>query len=165
MENAWESVLQKIYTSDSLLSQVKNWKAEGLKIVFTNGCFDLIHMGHLQYLSAARALGDKLIIGINSDESVRKLKGNHRPIKEEKTRLALLASLSFVNAVILFSEETPLNLIKSIEPEILCKGGDWTVDQIVGATEVVALGGKVKSIPFLKGHSTTSLEQKIKSHI
>lgn len=155
-------IQQKIYTQDNLPFRLAQWKFQNKKIVFTNGCFDLLHYGHIDYLAAARALGDKLIIGINSSDSVQRLKGKHRPIKDDITRQHLLASLFFVDAVIEFSEDTPLQLIQFIQPDILVKGGDWSVENIVGGKEVLAKGGVVKSLPFVEGYSTTALEEKIK---
>ncbi len=155
-------IRKKIYTQDNLPFRLAQWRFQNKKIVFTNGCFDLLHYGHIDYLAAARALGDKLIIGINATESVQRLKGKHRPIKDDITRQHLLASLFFVDAVIEFSEDTPLNLIQLIQPNILVKGGDWSVENIVGSKEVLANGGEVKSLPFVEGYSTTALEEKIK---
>lgn len=155
-------IKQKIYTQNTLPNRLAQWRFMDKKIVFTNGCFDLLHYGHIDYLAAARALGDKLIVGINATESVQRLKGNHRPIKDDLTRQYLLASLFFVDAVIEFSEDTPLNLIQFIQPDILVKGGDWAVENIVGSKEVLANGGEVKSLPFVEGYSTTALEEKIK---
>ncbi len=159
------NIKQKIYTTDNLPSRLAQWRFQDKKIVFTNGCFDLLHYGHIDYLAAARALGDLLIVGINSTESVQRLKGNHRPIKDDITRQHLLASLFFVDAVIEFSEDTPLKLIQFIQPDILVKGGDWAVENIVGSEEVLAKGGEVKSLPFVEGYSTTAIEEKIKKKI
>ena len=155
-------IQQKIYTQDNLPFRLAQWRFQNKKIVFTNGCFDLLHYGHIDYLAAARALGDKLIVGINATKSVQRLKGKHRPIKDDLTRQHLLASLFFVDVVIEFSEDTPLNLIQLIQPDILVKGGDWSVENIVGGKEVLANGGAVKSLPFVEGYSTTALEEKIK---
>ena len=152
----------KIYTLEQFKHKLLELKAAEKKLVFTNGCFDLIHLGHLQLLTRAKALGDFLIVGLNSDESVRRLKGPERPIKDEINRAALLGALEAVDAVILFAEDTPLELIKSIVPDILCKGGDWQPEQIVGADIVLAEGGQVRSLPFLPNHSTTALANKIK---
>jgi len=161
----WESVTSKIFSLTDLKTKVEAVKSNGNSVVFTNGCFDLVHLGHLQYLCEASTLGDYFIVGVNADASVRALKGEHRPIKDEETRSSLLASLAFVDAVVLFSDSTPIEIITTILPDVLCKGGDWELDQIVGAKEVIAKGGTVKRISFLPGHSTTSLEQKIKSYI
>ena len=131
--------------------------------MFTNGVFDLLHPGHVDYLAKAADLGDSLIVGLNADASVKKLnKGALRPLQSEWARAYVLSALESVKAVIIFSEETPLNLINAIQPDVLVKGGDYTIDTIVGAKEVLALGGEVKVIPFLEGYSTTAIEQKIK---
>ena len=160
----WQAITDKIFELKPLSQKIEALRSDGKKVVFTNGCFDLIHQGHLEYLCSASELGDFLVIGLNADESVRRLKGAHRPIKDEWTRASLLAALAFVDAVIIFTEDTPLNLITTLKPDVLCKGGDWAIDQIIGADIVLKNGGLVKSIPFLPGHSTTSLEQKIKSY-
>ena len=154
---------QKIVTLSELLPQVKQWKADGKKIVFTNGCFDLLHAGHIAYLTEAASLGDILILGLNSDASVRKLKGPQRPINNETTRSALLSSMFFINAVVFFSEDTPLELIKSIQPDILVKGGDYKPEEIVGAKETIANSGKVEVLTFLPGYSSTAIINKIKN--
>lgn len=133
------------------------------KIVFTNGCFDLLHLGHIDYLGKAADLGDLLIVGVNTDASVNKLKGVNRPISKAEQRLHLLASLFFVDAVILFDEETPYDLIRFIQPQVLVKGGDYSIDNIVGADLVKAGGGFVHTIPLLTGYSTTLTEEKIKN--
>ena len=125
------------------------------KIIFTNGCFDILHVGHVRYLKKARSLGDWLIVGVNSDSSVRKLKGPGRPVNSEKERMEVLAALKAVDEVRLFSEPTPENLIRKIRPDILVKGGDWKIKDIVGAKEVLDWGGKVKRISFIKGRSST----------
>ena len=154
-----------IYTSvEHLASQVRTWQQSGLEVVFTNGCFDLLHLGHITYLRQAAALGDRLVVGLNSDASVRRLKGEHRPIKDEATRAAILAALEMVDAVVVFGEDTPLYLISTILPDTLVKGGDWAPEQIVGSDVVLAHGGRVESLAFVEGHSTTSLEDKIKGH-
>jgi len=151
----------KILDESTLPATLTRWRLFEQKIVFTNGCFDLLHYGHLHYLAAAKALGDKLIIGVNSANSVKKLKGVHRPINDDLTRYHLLASLSFVDAIIEFDAATPYKLIKTIQPKILVKGGDWQPEQIVGADLVLANGGVVKSLPFVDGYSTTNIESKI----
>jgi D-glycero-beta-D-manno-heptose 1-phosphate adenylyltransferase len=138
------------------------WEKDELRVVFTNGVFDLIHPGHVHYLNAASNLGDRLIIGLNNDDSARLLeKGSGRPINTEMARATVLAALQMVDAVILFEESTPLNLIKSLNPNVLVKGGDYDVADIVGASEVSEAGGEVKIIPFVEGYSTTSIEQRI----
>lgn len=156
--------LSKIYPDlPALLEQVKAWKAAGKKIVFTNGCFDIIHPGHIDYLEKAADMGDVLIIGVNTDASVSKLKGPHRPIQSETARLRVLAGLSATTALILFDEGTPKDLIKAVLPDILVKGGDYTVTDIVGYREVTENGGQVTTIAFLPGYSTSAIEQKIKA--
>ncbi len=135
------------------------------RIVFTNGCFDLIHLGHIDYLSKAADFGELLVIGLNTDASVRKLKGKHRPIKDEQSRAMILASLFFVDFVILFDEETPYELIKSIRPKVLIKGSDYNVEDIVGYDIVKEGGGKVVTLDFLDGYSTSLIENKIKEGI
>lgn len=132
------------------------------KIVFTNGCFDILHLGHIHLLKKAKKLGDVLIIGLNSDSSVKKIKGEERPIKDENTRAQILASLEMVDFVVIFKEKTPLRLIKSIRPDVLVKGGDWKESEIVGADFVKSYKGKVKRIKYLKGHSTTQIIKRIK---
>jgi rfaE bifunctional protein nucleotidyltransferase chain/domain len=130
-------------------------------IVFTNGCFDILHRGHIQYLAQAAGLGDLLVIGLNTDESVRKLKGPSRPVLDEGTRSVVLASLGFVSAVVLFDEDTPYNLIKKIQPHILVKGGDYRAEEIVGYDLVKAHGGQVLTIPLVEGYSSTSIIEKL----
>lgn len=138
------------------------YKAVGRKIVFTNGCFDILHVGHATYLEAARKEGDCLVVGLNSDASIRSIKGPERPINNEQSRARVLAALGCVDHVVLFEEDTPQNLIEALMPDVLVKGGDWPVDKIVGAPEVMAAGGKIMSIPLVKSFSTTSLLEKIK---
>ncbi len=141
---------------------IKNWKKQGNKIVFTNGCFDILHKGHVDYLREAKKLGDKLIVGLNSDISVRKLnKGKARPLQDEASRKAVLEALKHVDLVILFDEETPERLIRQIRPDVLVKGGDYTVNQIAGSEFVLQNGGEVKIIPLTEGYSTSAIEQKI----
>ena len=131
------------------------------RIVFTNGCFDILHVGHARYLADARALGDLLVVGINTDASVRVLKGADRPIQNENDRAELIASLGVVDFAVLFGEQTPLELIEALAPDVLVKGGDWRPEQIVGSKFVLARGGEVQSLPFHPGHSTTSLIERI----
>jgi D-beta-D-heptose 7-phosphate kinase/D-beta-D-heptose 1-phosphate adenosyltransferase len=133
---------------------------ESQNIVFTNGCFDLLHVGHVRYLNQARKIGDKLFVGINSDASVQKLKGPTRPIQNESDRAEILANLNSVDFVVIFDQETPLELIKKVRPDFLVKGGDWKPEQIVGSDFVQAYGGKVQSLQFVDGKSTTSLIKK-----
>ncbi len=151
----------KIYTAETILPAVMRWKFQGKKIVFTNGVFDLLHDGHLLSLHEAAAHGDILIVGLNSDKSVKRLKGNSRPIQEEKTRAAVLANLLVTGGIILFEEDTPLELIKLILPQVLVKGGDYKVEDIAGAKEVIEAGGEVVIVPILSGHSTTSTIEKM----
>jgi len=151
----------KIFDQQGMKKQFSRWHEKGESIVFTNGCFDILHAGHIRYLEAAAALGDHLIIGVNDDNSVRRLKGETSPINVLDSRLYLLASLSCVDGVVSFSGDTPLELIMELHPDILAKGGDYTVASIVGAKEVLAWGGKVEVIPFVDGFSTTKLERKI----
>jgi len=131
------------------------------KIVFTNGCFDILHAGHVQYLQAAKALGDVLVVGLNSDASVKRLKGEYRPINNEHDRAIVIAALAAVDYVIIFNEDTPYELIKQIQPDVLVKGGDWAVEDIVGHDIVLAKGGVVKSLLFIEGQSTTSIIQRM----
>jgi rfaE bifunctional protein nucleotidyltransferase chain/domain len=157
------SIQEKVFTHISdAMPLVRRWKAEGKKLVFTNGCFDLLHIGHVLYLEDARKLGDKLIVGVNSDASVSRLKGPHRPIKDEYNRMHILAALASVDMVIRFDAETPLELIREIVPQVLVKGGDWKPEQIVGSDIVLAAGGEVRSLRFVEGYSTTALEEKIR---
>lgn len=144
-------------------SLIQGWKTAGNRIVFTNGCFDLLHRGHIQYLSEASALGDKLIVGLNSDGSVSRLKGENRPVKNEVNRSEILASLMQVDMVVIFEGDTPLDLIKKIVPDVLVKGGDWEVEKIVGANFVLERGGAVKSLPFVEGESSTQIINRILS--
>ena len=138
-----------------------NWREQNQKIVFTNGCFDLLHLGHVDYLAKAKDLGDRLVIGVNSDASVKRLKGEFRPLQDENSRLHLLAALEVVDAVVLFDEDTPYELIKKIQPDILVKGADYKIENIVGYDIVTSRGGSVKTIEFIEGYSTTNIEQRI----
>ena len=133
----------------------------GKKIVFTNGCFDILHTGHVSYLNQARSLGDLLVIGLNSDASVKRLKGSSRPINSEQDRKFVIENLKAVDYVEIFEEDTPYNLIKKVSPSLLVKGGDWKVDQIVGSDLVLNNGGEVKSLKFIDGFSTTNIIEKI----
>lgn len=155
-------IKNKIYTRESLVHQCNMWRYMGKKIVFTNGCFDILHHGHLDLLARAADLGNILIVGVNTDASVKRLKGPDRPVTGEQDRLFQLASLLCVDAVCLFDEDTPLELIKTVKPAVLVKGGDYTVDKVVGADFVAANEGTVSIIPFVDGYSTTSLLQRIK---
>ncbi|MCP4579862.1 MAG: D-glycero-beta-D-manno-heptose 1-phosphate adenylyltransferase [Deltaproteobacteria bacterium] len=157
-----ESYLKKICTLEEAKINCDALKNSGKRrIVFTNGCFDILHPGHARYLSSARDLGDYLIVALNSDRSVRSIKGTKRPIFPEKMRAELLAALECVDSVLIFDEENPLRVIKSLLPHILVKGGDWQKNQIIGADVVKATGGQVRRIPFVTGYSTTSIIDKI----
>lgn len=157
-------IQKKIINSDNELnSLLEEWAANKYKVVFTNGCFDLLHRGHVDYLSKARDLGDKLFLGLNTDASVSVLKGEHRPIQDEQSRLQIMASLDFVDAVMLFNEDTPYELIKKVQPDVLVKGADYKPEDIVGYDIVTAKGGEVKTLEFLEGYSTSSIEKKIKN--
>lgn len=160
--NLEQTLLNKIQPLASLKAMVSVWQSEGKKIVFTNGVFDLLHIGHVTYLAKAADLGDKLVIGLNTDSSVKRIKGDSRPINDQNNRAALLASLFFVDGVVLFEEDTPLNLISTLLPDVLVKGADYTIDNIVGAKEVIANGGEVKTINFVEGYSSTSIINRIK---
>jgi len=153
---------QKIFTLPALLHLVAGWKMLGKKIAFTNGCFDILHEGHIFSLSQAAKEGDVLIVGVNSDASTRQLKGPERPINNEHSRSLLLASLVITDAVIVFNEETPLQLITALMPDVIVKGGDYTVEQVAGAKEVIANGGRVVINPIIPGFSTTGILEKIK---
>lgn len=156
------SLLAKITDAASLKASIAGWKAEGKKVVFTNGVFDLLHIGHITYMAKAAELGDKLIIGLNADASVKRLKGDDRPVNDQNSRALLLAALFFVDAVVLFEEDTPQQLITALLPDVLVKGADYAIENIVGAKEVIANGGEVKTINFVEGHSSTAIIQKIK---
>lgn len=154
-------IKQKIYTLPELLKQVKRWKFLGKKIAFTNGCFDILHEGHIFSLSQAALEGDVLIVGVNADASTKRLKGPSRPVNNENSRALLLASLVMTDAVVIFEEDTPLELIAAILPDTIVKGGDYTVEQVVGAKEVMANGGRVVINPIVPGFSTTGIIEKI----
>ncbi len=153
----------KVLDSKNLVTAIEFYKSKNIKIVFTNGCFDLLHVGHVRYLSEAASLGEILIVGINSDSSVQKLKGPTRPIQNENDRAEILASLKSVQHTIIFSEETPKELIQIVQPDILVKGGDWATDQIVGSDFVLKRGGQVLSLQFVDGKSTTKIIEKSKT--
>jgi rfaE bifunctional protein nucleotidyltransferase chain/domain len=149
--------------ADADRARIAAWRAAGERIVFTNGVFDLLHRGHVEYLEEARALGDRLVVGINADASVRRLKGRERPIVGERDRRDLVASLRCVDLAVLFAEDTPARLIDEVAPDVLVKGGDWSVDRIVGRESVEARGGRVLSIPLREGLSTTTLVERIRA--
>lgn len=147
----------KITTADAALKGISS----GATVVFTNGCFDILHPGHVDYLERARALGTHLVVGVNSDTSVRRLKGPTRPINDERSRSRVLAALDCVDQIVIFDEDTPWELIKKLRPQVLVKGGDWPVEQIVGRELVQERGGQVLSLPLLPGYSTTNIIQRI----
>jgi D-beta-D-heptose 7-phosphate kinase/D-beta-D-heptose 1-phosphate adenosyltransferase len=151
----------KLLSRRTLIARVRALQRAGRTVVFTNGCFDLLHLGHVRYLEAARKLGDVLVVGVNSDASVRRLKGPQRPLVGEKDRAQVLAALAAVDWVTIFSEDTPYELIAALRPDVLVKGGDWQVADIVGADLVRAYGGRVRSLPYLPGYSTTALVRRI----
>jgi len=151
----------KIVSLQQLQNLREEWKKAGYKVVFTNGCFDIVHLGHIDYLEKSAALGSKLIVGLNTDTSVTQLKGPRRPINEEYARARMLAAFAFVDAVVLFADDTPLKLIEQLTPDILVKGNDYAIDDIVGAKHVMANGGEVKTVDLVAGFSTTNLIDKI----
>jgi D-glycero-beta-D-manno-heptose 1-phosphate adenylyltransferase len=152
----------KIATLAEAIERVQAWQSKGEKIVFTNGCFDIVHLGHIDYLEKARNLGNRLVLGLNTDASVKRLKGESRPVVNEYARARMMSAFEFVDAVVLFDEPTPLTLIEEVNPDILVKGDDYSIETIVGADFVIGKGGEVKTIPLVKGYSTTSLIEKIK---
>lgn len=152
----------KIVSLQEASQVIKEWKNQGNQVVFTNGCFDILHLGHVDYLEKSRNLGDKLVLGLNTDASINRLKGEERPIVPEHARARLMASLAFIDLVVLFSDDTPLEVIKTLEPSILVKGNDYAIEQIVGGKEVLEKGGKVKTIELVEGFSTTNIIEKIK---
>lgn len=150
-----------IHDLTSLPSLLKHWRDQNKKIVFTNGCFDLVHLGHLDYLSKAADLGDVLVIGLNTDASVRRLKGESRPVVDEQARAFMMASLRFVDAVVLFGQDTPYELIQLVQPDVLVKGKDYKAEEVAGYDIVMAKGGRVETIDLVPGYSTTALIRKI----
>jgi D-glycero-beta-D-manno-heptose 1-phosphate adenylyltransferase len=156
-------IQHKIYSSKEIVFQVNRWRLLCKTVAFTNGCFDIIHSGHIASLSDAAREADFLVVGLNSDKSARRLKGEGRPVMDEQSRATLLASLLMVDAVVIFEEDTPLELIGLVQPDVLVKGGDYTIDQIVGAGEVIAAGGRVVINPIVPGFSTTGIIGKIRS--
>ncbi|MBS1743695.1 MAG: D-glycero-beta-D-manno-heptose 1-phosphate adenylyltransferase [Bacteroidetes bacterium] len=161
---AVQSIPGKIFNLDELKKQVTRWRLKNKKIVFTNGVFDILHEGHIASLSEAAAYGDILIVAVNADASVKRLKGPSRPVNPENARALLLASLSMTDAVIIFEDDTPLELVKALLPDIMVKGGDYTVEQIAGAKEIIANGGEVKLARIVEGISTTAIIAKMKAH-
>ena len=159
--NYLEAIRHKIVTSGEAVDIIAGWRAKNCKVIFTNGCFDLLHLGHIEYLSKAASTGDYLIIGLNTDASVQRLKGKTRPVNDEKSRAMVLASLGFVSLIVLFSEDTPYELIKTLQPDVLVKGSDYQAENIVGYDVVTARGGSILTIDFVKGYSTSAIEKKI----
>jgi D-glycero-beta-D-manno-heptose 1-phosphate adenylyltransferase len=153
---------EKITSLPALQQKIAAWRMKGNTIAFTNGCFDILHEGHIWSLSQAAAMAHKLIVAVNADASVKRLKGESRPVNNEHSRALLLASLAIVDAVIIFEEDTPLELIKALLPDVLVKGGDYHIEQIAGAKEVIAAGGEVKIVPILEGFSTTDIISRLK---
>lgn len=162
MSKSLEILNSKILDKERLLAKLTDWKEQNKKIVFTNGCFDLIHLGHIEIIARSADLGDILIIGVNTDNSIKRLKGKNRPIVEEISRAKQLAALEFVDAVVLFDQDTPFDLIKTINPSIITKGGDYNTNQIIGNDIVTQNDGEVVIIPLTQGYSTTSILEKIK---
>lgn len=160
--DVWQTLQHKVWRWQDIPARIAHWREAEAKVVFTNGCFDLLHYGHIHYLAEARALGTHLLVGLNSDASVSRLKGPHRPIKDEQNRSMILAALACVDAVVIFEEDTPLRLIEALSPDVLVKGGDWAPEQIVGNEWVTARGGEVRSLQFIEGYSTSRLEEKIR---
>ena len=155
------TIKSKIVDFSEIRNLVSKWKSDGNRIVFSNGCFDVLHFGHVSYLAEAKDLGDKMIIGLNSDASVKRLKGETRPINGQHERAVLLAALQFVDSVVIFDEDTPEKLIKNVEPDFLVKGGDYTIDTIVGANFVMSYGGKVITIPLVENFSSSIIIKKL----
>ncbi|PRY15062.1 rfaE bifunctional protein nucleotidyltransferase chain/domain [Pontibacter ummariensis] len=155
----------KIYTLPALQEQLQSWRSQGCKIVFTNGCFDILHLGHVDYLEKASQLGDKLVLGLNTDASVSRIKGPSRPLQDETSRARVVASLLYIDAVVLFDDNTPLELIKAVQPDVLVKGDDYTLEQIIGHEVVTARGGEVKTVPLVTGYSTTNIVKKIEKQV
>ncbi|MFN8243119.1 MAG: D-glycero-beta-D-manno-heptose 1-phosphate adenylyltransferase [Ferruginibacter sp.] len=156
------SIPKKIYQLPDLLYEVKRWRLKSQRIVFTNGVFDILHEGHIASLSDAAANGNILIVALNTDASVKRLKGESRPVNNENSRALIMASLVMVDAVLLFDEDTPLELIRAILPDVLVKGGDYTPETVVGAKEVIAAGGELKIVPIKEGFSTTGIIERMK---
>lgn len=154
-------IQNKIVTRSEAAKLVAEWQSNGQRIVFTNGCFDIVHRGHVEYLSLAADLGQKMVLGLNTDASVQRLKGPKRPLVDERSRAILLAALQFIDLVVFFDEDTPYELIKALQPDVLVKGSDYKPESIVGYDIVTERGGKVETISFVEGFSTTNLIQKI----
>jgi len=156
-----EKILDKIQPLSLATSLVQQWRSDGQRVIWTNGVFDLLHPGHIKYLCAARDLGDKLIVGINSDESVRRLKGEGRPINNEASRLLQMGALQMVDLVVLFAEDTPLECILALRPMVIAKGGDYDPEEVVGGSEAKSWDGRVEILPFEAGHSSSHIIEKI----
>jgi len=154
---------RKILNQQEAKAQIDAWKDAGYEVVFTNGCFDILHLGHIDYLEKARSLGDRLVVAVNTDASVRKLKGAKRPVNEENARARIIAALDFVDAVVLFAEDTPQQIIEQFLPDVLVKGNDYSISNIIGADVVIENGGEVKTIDLVDGYSTTNIVEKIKN--
>lgn len=154
--------MTKIFSIEALIKERHHLRGEGKRLVFTNGCFDLLHPGHVSYLRQARSLGDALVVALNSDRSVRSIKGEGRPILNQQERSEVVAALEAVDYVTIFDDETPRELIAAVLPDVLVKGGDWALDEIVGRDEVEAAGGRVLSLPYIEGSSTTDIIERIK---
>lgn len=155
------TIKNKLLSREALETKLAEWRSAGETIVFTNGCFDILHRGHVEYLAQAADLGDKLIIGLNTDVSVKRLKGESRPVNDEKSRALLLSALQFVDAVVFFDEDTPYELIKQVQPDILVKGNDYKPEEIIGYDIVTAKGGKVLTIDLVEGFSTTNIIKRL----
>ncbi|MCT4591517.1 MAG: D-glycero-beta-D-manno-heptose 1-phosphate adenylyltransferase [Carboxylicivirga sp.] len=158
-----DQINHKIKSREAAVETVKQWEADNETIVFTNGCFDIVHRGHIDYLSKAKDKGSKLILGLNTDASVQRLKGPQRPVVDEQSRAILMGALQFIDLVVLFDEDTPYELIKALQPDVLVKGSDYNAEDIVGYDILMAKGGKVETIDFVEGFSTTSIVEKIKT--
>ena len=163
MSKSLKKINNKIFLQKDLKKKLDSWRQNGEKIVFTNGCFDLIHLGHIEVLARSADLGDRLIIGVNTDISIKNIKGKNRPIIKEDSRVKQLAALEFVDAVILFNESTPNKIISHIDPDIITKGGDYKINEVVGHETVIKNNGRVVIIPLTQGYSTTSILNKIKN--
>lgn len=158
-----ERTASKIVDLERAKTRVGEWKRQGKRVVFTNGCFDLLHLGHVDYLEKARNLGDILVVGLNTDDSVSRFKGPHRPIQDQQSRARVMAALAVVDLVVFFDEDTPKNLISALVPQVLVKGSDYLAENIVGADVVKNAGGDVKTIEFVPGYSTTRIIDRIKT--
>ena len=159
--NFLDQLTNKIVIAEKAVETISSWRKANRKVVFTNGCFDLLHLGHIEYLAKAASFGDYLVIGVNTDASVRRLKGKSRPVNDEKSRSLVLASMGFVSLIVLFSEDTPYELIKTLQPDVLIKGADYQPEQIVGYDIVKARGGEVLTIEFIPGYSSSAIEKRI----